>query len=51
MVVVEGLMTGSDGLACSVSIQTINRVTNHAKFYSLKLSIENLSTATHDGGG
>ena len=29
MAVVEGLITGSDGLACSVSIQTINGVTNH----------------------
>ena len=29
-------MTGIDGLACSVSMQTINGVTNHAKFYSLK---------------
>ena len=36
MAVVEGFMTGSDGLACSVSMQTINGVTNHAKFYSLK---------------
>ena len=29
MAVVEGLITGSDGLVCSVSIQTINGVTNH----------------------
>ena len=29
MAVVEGLITGNDGLVCSVSIQTINGVTNH----------------------
>ena len=54
MVVVEGFMTSSDGLACSVRIQIINGVTNHAsikRVYLLKLSKENLSTATHDGGG
>ena len=48
MAVVEGIMTGSEGLACSVSIQTLNGVTKHASSKQTLFTKENLSTT---GGG
>ena len=41
-------MTGSEGLACSVRIQTINGVTNYASNKQILFAKENLSTT---GGG